>query len=89
LGKSNYIQGKFCVSVCVFVSYRTYLNVVGMVSNLLGILIKTLRWSSIDQMLKKPYFKTSVLLNGERKDNGKTDGDGNNNRNGGGNGKRD
>jgi hypothetical protein len=69
--------------MCVYVLYSTYLNVVGMGTKLLGVLRKTLRWSSTDQMFKKSGF-----LNGKRKENGKTDGNGNNNRNGGGNGKR-
>jgi hypothetical protein len=37
--KSNHIKGKFCV----FVRYRTYLNVFGMGSKLPGVLSKTLR----------------------------------------------
>jgi hypothetical protein len=48
-----YIKDKLCVSVCVSVRYGTYLNVVGMGSKLLGVLRKTLRWSSTSQMYKK------------------------------------
>jgi hypothetical protein len=33
---SYYIKGKFCVSVCVYVRNRTYLNAVEMGSKLLG-----------------------------------------------------
>jgi hypothetical protein len=45
---SNYIKGKFCVSVCVFVRYRTYLNVVGMGSKLLGVdPAVVLYWSNV------------------------------------------
>jgi hypothetical protein len=55
--KSNYIKVKFCVSVCVSVRYRTYLNIVGMGSKLLGVLRKTLQWSSNGQMFKKLRLK--------------------------------
>jgi hypothetical protein len=51
--KSNYIKGKFCV----YVRYRTYLNVVGMGSKLLGVLRRTLRWSSNSQKFKKLILK--------------------------------
>jgi hypothetical protein len=57
---SNYIKGKFCVSVCVSVRYRTYRNVVGMGSKLLGVLRKTLRWSSTGQMLAPVAIPTPV-----------------------------
>jgi hypothetical protein len=43
--------------VCVYVRYRTYLNVVGMDSKLLGVLRRTLRWPSNSQKLKKPHFE--------------------------------
>jgi hypothetical protein len=54
---SNYIKGKFCVSVCVYVRYRTYLNVVGMSSKLLGVLRRTLVWFFTSKKLKKQIFK--------------------------------
>jgi hypothetical protein len=50
---SNYIKGKFCVYVCVSVRYRTSLNVVGMGLKLLGVIRRTLRWSSTGKMFKK------------------------------------
>jgi hypothetical protein len=43
--------------VCVSVRYRTQLNVVGMGSKLLGVLRKTLRWSSNSQKFKKLFLK--------------------------------
>jgi hypothetical protein len=43
--------------VCVSVRYRTYLNVVRMGSKLLGVLRKTLQWSSNGQMFKKLRLK--------------------------------
>jgi hypothetical protein len=73
---SNNIKGKFCVYVCVSVRYRTSLNVVGMGSQLLGELRRTLRWSSTGKMLKKNYFKKWSFLNGKLKENGKTEGNG-------------
>jgi hypothetical protein len=45
------------VGVSVYVRYRTYLNIVGMGSKLLGVLRKTLRWSSKSQKLKKLILK--------------------------------
>ena len=59
--KSKHIKGKLCVCVCVcvcmFVLNRTYLNVVGMGSNFLGVPRGTPRWFSTDQMLKKLILK--------------------------------
>jgi hypothetical protein len=43
--------------VCVYVRYKTYLNVVGMGSKLLGVLRRTLRWSSKSQKFKKLILK--------------------------------
>jgi hypothetical protein len=37
----------------VYVRYRSYLNVVGMGSKLLGVLRTTLQWSSNSQKFKK------------------------------------
>jgi hypothetical protein len=45
------------VCVCVYVRYRTYLNVVGMGSKLLGVLRRTLQWSSKSQKFKKLILK--------------------------------
>jgi hypothetical protein len=45
-----------CV-LCVYVRYRSYLNVVGMGSKLLGVLRRTLRWSSNSQKFKKLILK--------------------------------
>jgi hypothetical protein len=59
--QSNYIKGKFCVYICVYVRYRTYLNAVGMGSKLLGVLRRTLRWSSTVQMFKKLILKNWVF----------------------------
>jgi hypothetical protein len=42
--------------VCVYVRYRTHLNVVGMGSKLLGVLGKILRWSFTGQILKNNLF---------------------------------
>jgi hypothetical protein len=55
------MKGKFCVYVCVSVRYRTYLNVVGIGSKLLGVLRRTLRWSSNSQKFKKSFFKFGFL----------------------------
>jgi hypothetical protein len=85
--KSNYIQGKFCMSVCVSVRYRTYLNIVGMGSKLLGDLERPCSGPPLVKCLKT-LFEKSGFLNGEQKENGLTDGSGNKNRNGGGNGNR-
>jgi hypothetical protein len=85
-GESNYIKGKFCVSVCVSVRNRTYLNVVRMGSKLLGVLRKTLRWSSTGQILKNNLFKKFGFFKREthkKRENGM----GTRNRNGGGNGR--
>jgi hypothetical protein len=49
---SNYIKGKFCVSV----RYRTHLNVGGMGPNILGVLKKTLISKKL--ILKNRVFKT-------------------------------
>jgi hypothetical protein len=81
---SNYIKGKFCESVCVSVRYRTYLNVVEMGSKLLGVLRKTLRWSSNGQMFKKLSLKNRFFQMGNGRITGKRTG--NKNRNGGGTG---
>jgi hypothetical protein len=59
--------------VCVSVRYRTYLNVAGMDPKLLGVLRKTLRWSSTSQMFKK-LIKKMVFLNEKRTRTGKMDG---------------
>jgi hypothetical protein len=56
------------------VRYRTYLNIVRINSKLLGILRETLRWSSTGQMFKTLFLL--VFLNGKRKKNGKTGGNG-------------
>jgi hypothetical protein len=45
-----------CV-LCVYVRYRSYLNVVGIDSKLLGVLRRTLRWSSNSQKFKKLILK--------------------------------
>jgi hypothetical protein len=51
-----------CVCVCVYVRYRTNLNVVGMGSKLLGVLGRTLRWSSDGQKFKKLILKNCFFL---------------------------
>jgi hypothetical protein len=56
----------------VCVRYRTYLNVVGMGSKLLGVLRRTLRWSSNSQKLKNLILKIG-FLNEKHKRSGKTD----------------
>jgi hypothetical protein len=52
------------VCVCVYVRYRTYLNVVGMGSKLLGVLRRTLRWSFNSQKFKKTHFENLVFAFG-------------------------
>jgi hypothetical protein len=47
--------------------YRTYLNVVGMGSKLLGILSWTPRWFSTGQMFKKPLLLNVLFINGNGK----------------------
>jgi hypothetical protein len=86
--------------VCVSVRYRTHLNVVGMGSKLLGVLRKTLRWSSNSQKFKKLFLKNRVFKTANGRKMGKRTETGNKNRcwggnetgarkgNGGGNGKR-
>jgi hypothetical protein len=74
------------VCVCVYVRYRTYLNVVGMGSKLLGVLRRTLRWSSNSQKFKKLILKIWFFLARNAKEVGKQTGTVNSN--GGGNGKR-
>jgi hypothetical protein len=61
------------VYVCEYVRYRTYLNVVGMGSKLLGVLKGTLRWFSTGQMFKKLILKIRVFVNMKWTGNGKTD----------------
>jgi hypothetical protein len=70
----------------VYVRYRTYLNVVGMGSKLLGVLRRTLRWSSNSQKFKKVILKIQFFKTRNAKEAGKQTGTGNSN--GGGNGKR-
>jgi hypothetical protein len=61
--------------MCVWVSvrYRTYLNVVGIGSQLLGVLRRTLRWSSTRQMFKKLFFLNGFIDEKPTR-NGKMDG---------------
>jgi hypothetical protein len=78
-----------CLCVCVSVSYRTHLNVVGMGPTLLGVVRKTLWWSSTGQMFKKLILKKSVFFYGKWKngrDREKTPGTGAGTRNGAGKG---
>jgi hypothetical protein len=83
-----------CVCVCVYVRYRTYLNVVGMGSTLLGVLRRTLRWSSKSQKFKKLILKIWFFKRETQKkrENGRgwetVTGAGTGNSKGGGNGKR-
>jgi hypothetical protein len=75
LVRSNYIKGKFCVSVCVSVRYRTYLNIIRMGSKLLGVLRKTLRWFPTGQMLKKQLIlKNRIFYTGNGRKTGKRTG---------------
>jgi hypothetical protein len=80
--------------LCVYIRYRTYLNVIGMGSKLLGVLGRTLRWSSNSQKFKKLIltiwiFKRETQKKQENRRGGKTvTGAGTGNSNGGGNGKR-
>jgi hypothetical protein len=91
---SNYIKGKFCVCACVYVRYRSYLNVVGMGSKLLGVLRRNLRWSSNSQKFKKLilkiwFFKRETQKKWENRRRRETvTGKGTENSNGGRNGKR-
>jgi hypothetical protein len=79
-----------CVCVCVYVRYRTNLNVVGMGSKLLGVLGRTLRWSSDGQKFKKLILKKLFFFTRNAKEAGKQTETGNSNGGGnvGGNGKR-
>jgi hypothetical protein len=60
----------------VSVRYRTYLNVVGMGSKLLGVLRRTLRWSSNSQKFKKLILKIWFFKRETQKKRENSNGDG-------------
>jgi hypothetical protein len=66
---------KLACEVTDFEAYRTYLNVVGMGSKWLGVLRRTLRWSSNSQKFKKLFLEICFFERESQKKR-ETDGDG-------------